>query len=230
MGVQATNEQRAVYHEIKAFYGKMGNVIPTRGQLRLEQVGQAKNRYLFPVLSDEGQSRPSEKRLQRTDAFWVDRIGMYLAQRALATVPPGVGEADQLYNAVTPLAYPDDTIWATLPNSNAAQALLNGGTLSIEIDQVKWMQKHDALRNRYIQAPDGTNAAWSDDMVMSKMVPTIRLNGGSSNVIEWSVNEPIDFSGTAPTDAVEGFENVLITILDGWYIANAGEFQPARTM
>jgi hypothetical protein len=228
--ITATNEQRAVYQEIKRFYEDMGNVIPTRGQLRLEQVGGAKNRYQFPVLNDEGNPRPSEKRLARTDAFWVDRIGTYLGSRYLDQTAGGT-IGNQLYNAVTPLAYPDITVFAGSPlEAFSAQALLNGGTVSIEVDQVRWLQKFDTLRSRYVQAPDGAEAAWDDSKVMGKMVPTIRLNGGSSNVIEWAVNEAIDFTGLAPVTDEPGAENVLILILDGWYVANAGEFTPSRTM
>lgn len=239
----ATTEQRAVLQNLKGFISEMPNAFLSRASLRLEQVGGAKNRYRFPILADEGVIRNSERRLSRTDAFFVDRIGMFVAKRNLdkdpATMIPGIGSLD---NAVTLYAFPNANIFQDGAEWNSVAAMMNGGTLSLEVDQVKYLQLLDAMGSRFVDFAqtqglvDGTSATnadgWRTKEVMVPMVPTVRVNGGSSNVLEWAVNEAVDLTGQPITVGEDSYEteNVLVVILDGWLAANAGEFQPSRSV
>lgn len=217
----ATNEQRAVYQNIKTMISDIPNAFATRASLRLEQVGSTRNRYRFPVLADEGTARASERRLARTDAFFVDRIGMFIGERTVANTFGGF----EINSWANPLSFP------TATSVDGIACMLNTGVLSIEVDNVKYLQLYDAMQSRFVsEAQDGTGPAvidqangWDNTKNYGQMVPTIRLNGGSSNVIEWSVNEAVNLTASAGTH-----EEVLVIILDGWLAANAGEFQPNR--
>lgn len=245
LGVQSTDEERAVYTRLAAEMAEIGpEAFATRGSLRLEVAGGAKNRYRFSVLQDEGTRFASERRLARTDAFQVDRVGVFLSK---VWKPGELSDADKLQVvrdggtfgecSKTLSAWPNPWIFQGLDEVEAARALLNAGVLSVEIDKVKWLEQFDAMSSRFVdtaqQGPVGTDPwadAWRTNEVLTRMVPTFRFNGGSSNIVELSVDCAVDFSGApwtssgeTPVEDVET-ETRIVLIFDGWYLANAGEF------
>lgn len=220
-----TTEERAVYRQIKKEQEGNPKAIITRGFLRLEQVLNTRNRYAFDVVEGDGNQRASERRLKRPDAFYADAIAVVIGNRStLAGVPAGAWEPHTWANS---LVFPGAT---ELP---ALITLMNTGKIRIEVDQVIYASQLDVMGSRYIDpaqqlvlsAVAGPYIAdgWDRDKVWRKMTPTIRLNGGSTNVVEIFVDESIN--ATAQT---ANTENVIALLAHGWYAANCADYNTAR--
>lgn len=220
-----TTEERAVYRQIKQEQSGNPKAIITRGFLRLEQVLNARNRYAFDVVEGDGTQRASERRLKRPDAFYCDQLAVVIGNRStVAGVPSGAWEPHTWANS---LVFPGA---AELP---ALIALMNTGKIRIEVDQVIYASQLDVMGSRYVDpaqqlvlsAVAGPYIAdgWQREKVFRKMTPTIRLNGGSTNVVEIFVDETIN--ATAQT---ANTENVIALLCHGWYAANCADYNTAR--
>lgn len=222
--VFVTSEERAVFRAIKREQAGNPKAIITRGYLRLEQILNTRNRYPFEVVENDGSQRPSEARLKRPDAFYVDKIAVAVGKRvAIATATYG--------------GYDLHTWTNTLVFTNATEAagirtLLNSGRMRVEVDQVIYAAQLDTLGMRYVTpAQEGVLSAvggpyladgWEREKVWRGMTPTIRFNGGSTNLVELFVNESINAAAPLATD-----ENVIALLCHGWYAANCGEYNAA---
>lgn len=219
-------ERRAVLNAIRQEQRGNKKAIITRGYLRLEQVLDGRNRYEFAVVGDAKDSgvRPSERRLRRADAFYADEITVVVGRRILAA-PFGSWEPQTFSNK---LVFPGTT------EQPAIAAILNSGKMSVQVDQVIYLSAWDLLSSRYVGvAQQGLlngvagapfNASqWTRKDVFDDMVPTIRMNGGSTNDVQIWVDEVID----ATSEDVDE-ENVIAILFHGWYAANCAEYNAAE--
>lgn len=222
--VFVTSEERAVFRAIKREQEGNPKAIITRGYLRLEQVLAARNRYAFDVVENDGGQRASEARLKRSDAFYCDKISVCVGKRVgFATATFGGYDLHTWANSLT---FPGAAELAGI------RTLLNSGRMRIEVDQVIYASQLDLIGMRYVNpAQEGVLSAvggpyladgWEREKVLRPMTPTIRFNGGSTNLVEVFCNDTINASAATVTD-----ENVLVLLCHGWYAANCAEYNAA---
>lgn len=221
-GVMPTNEMRAVYKAIKSDLRGNDKAIITPGFLRMSRVMQTANRYDFPVLENQGATRPAEVRLKLSDAFYVTAVSVYAAsQSTVAGTPDGSAE---------PHTWANRAVW-TGADQPAVAAILNTGRLRVEIDGVVYLQGLDLFRFRQVgTAQQGLNVlaanpygadTWNTDQAFQANTPVFRLNGGSSNDISILLNESVNATAT-----IANTVNLLYVHLHGFLAQNAGQFNP----
>ena len=210
---------RATYSAIAKELADNAKAIITPGYLRLDQVLTTQNTIEFPVLTNDsgtGAARASEQRLKTSDAFYVNRVSVYVAKE---TTAKGPGSAE-------PQTWANPAVFTGIDQPSIAR-LMNAGALRVEVDGVVYIQALDLLRFRQVgQAQQGVASAgaseWNNGQVWAMNTPVFRLNGGSSNDVSVSVRGAI--AATAPVGTEQ---NILTVHFHGWLAQNAGQFNAA---
>lgn len=227
MTIAATNERRAVYEEIKRIERDNKGAIITDGYLRLEAVlasGAANtlSAIAFNVLTNSGTSqRQSEQRLQPSDAFYIERVGLFYGWQSAATVTSTQTDLQ---------TFPNGAVFGA---ANVAPLRgVSSGRLNITVNSVEYMRALDVLSLQYVStAQKGVAPSVGDlweasafdlDAFLYRLTPTIRLNGGSTNEITINFGEPQAFTAAA------GETLTAVLYLKGWLAQNCGRFNPLQ--
>lgn len=228
MTIAATNERRAVYEEIKRLEKGNPGAIITDGYLRLEAVlASGANNTLsainFSVLSNQGTTaqRTSEQRLNPSDAFYIERIGMFFAYQK---------DAATLATQAALSTFPNGAVFGA---ANVAPLRgITSGSLSIKVNSVEYMRSLDILGLQFVGtaqeavAPSAGDlweaSAFDLDAQLYRLTPTIRLNGGSTNEIRVQLGDPQTFTAAA------GVTIALVLYCKGWLAQNCGRFNPLQ--
>lgn len=218
--ITARTEQRAVYNHLVKAYGNNPNVVLTEGFLRLEQLFTASRLFTFPVLTNEGTSRTSERRLAPADAFHVDRVMIYLGARNTSA---GNGQSSVQVDTFGNTA--------TMGANTGAFWTFYMGALSVKVDSVDMIKQLDVLGCRYVGATQvgrvpatgGLDIAsdFNPTNVFRPITPSFRLNGGSSNEVVITLGDvPPAITPPANTELVCGI------MFKGWLAQNGAAYNP----
>lgn len=211
--------ERATYSFIKTENAGNPKAIITPGFLSLDQILGTDNSIQFPVLTNESQGgaqRNSEQRLKTSDAFYVNRVAVFVAKEVILD---GAGSAE-------PETWANPAVFTGADQPSIAR-LLNTGSLRVEVDSVVYIQNMDLMRFREVGfaqagvAGDGASS-WTNANVFQFNTPVFRFNGGSSNDVSVNVKGALTAAAPVVTD-----QNVLTVRFYGWLAQNCGAFNAA---
>jgi len=184
-------------------------IVATQGYLRLAVNLQATalNAVTFSVLSNQGTTRATERRLDITDMFTVTHWGLFILKAGTTTAATDAEiAASRLYT------YPNAGVFTTAGESANLMNIYNG-FLSVTVDRERIIDSYDAYRfyragvaqNTVLSAVGGPYNAdeWQGpNYGMAEVSPEITLNGVGDNNITLQLPTSVNLSGTASTNLV----------------------------
>lgn len=209
-GIQviSTERDRAIHlnNSLKAEYaGK--TLVP--GFLRLEAT-ITNNSGIIKFSTQTGDSNtvyPTEKRLDRNDAFIVTEMGVFLLKQDVANKKTN----GLLYS------YPNRTIFGAATDD--LMAIFTGGMLDIEVNKKREIPDLDVLR--FLQVPQVQQSSANNfdefnlNKAMKPVTPQFRIDGAGSNDIKLTFNT---YAGFAGASAVAGTEHRVVLYLHGLFV------------
>jgi len=216
--IQATDRTRAIFNSLQ----KRRGVISTQSYLRLESVLGTQGNVSFPVLLNEGNANPNERRLSITDAFTVTSLAIVIYKKLAA-------------NAISSAqldTFPNPLVYAGAGEAAALQAIYNG-FLSVRVNSVVYIDSLDTYRfYRVGTAQEGVNVSAGAPYVASEfakgdypfysLTPSIRLSGATKNELNLTLPESVNMAAAA------GDDNRVVLYLRGFLEQNGAQFQPAN--
>jgi len=226
--------QKAEFNKIYEKYKQLGKSAVRLTQSALVStvpISNGRSSYNFPILeTDPGFFEPLDKRLNINDEFIITSMGLYIF--AEVTDP----EQPTLRN---------NWIWLTTPPmeldiSFFQQNPLYNGTISISVNNIKYMEKWDTKRHEYrgvtqfqgvsVGTPNATLP--SNDFANNAMYPVspmVTLSGAKKNDISLTIPQPIDAAAgflPVPVGAQLTVNAIRIGMkFDGFLAQNASKFQ-----
>lgn len=185
-------------------------IVATQGYLRLAVNLQATalNAVTFNVLSNQGTTRATERRLDITDMFTVTHWGLFIMK---AGVGGGAVAATDAEIAASRLyTYPNAGIFTGAGESANLMNIYNG-FMSVTVDRERIIDSYDCYRfyragvaqNTVLSAVAGPYNAdeWQGpNYGMAEVSPEITLNGVGDNNITVQLPSSVNLSGTLSTN------------------------------
>ncbi len=205
ISVISSERDRATYEHNKTDPMYAGREM-TQSYLRLEStIVQGKNILTFKAFEGDGTTvYPTEKRLDRNDAFIIDKIAVMLVKQDVANLKTN-GELS---------TYPNQTIFGATAAADLFSIYM--GDLRISIGRSKKLVALDLLRFLTIpqtQKSASTNYDQKDYKAgFVNLTPQIRLDGSGTNELE--IQFPA-FVGWAGHSATSGTEHRVVLYLRG---------------
>jgi len=203
--VISSERDRATYEHNKTDPMYAGREM-TQSYLRLEAtIVQGKNILTFKAFEGDGTTvYPTEKRLDRNDAFIIDKVAVMLTKQDVANLKTN-GEL---------VTYPNQTIFGATAAADLFSIYM--GDLRISIGRAKKLVALDLLRFLHIpqtQKSASTNYDQrSHESGFVNLTPQIRLDGSGTNELE--IQFPA-FVGWAGHSTVSGTEHRVVLYLRG---------------
>lgn len=214
VAVITSERERATYEHNKVqarFAGK--NM--TQGYLRLEATITGNNNKLsFKTYDGDGTSvYPTERRLDRNDAFIADKVAIFLLKQDIANRKTN----GRLHT------YPNVTEFGATAAADL-ESIYNG-ELSVTIGRVKKLVGFDLRRMLYVpqtlQSAAGNRDSYCGQKGgFAKLTPQLVLDGSGTNEIE--INYPT-FAGWAGYSAVAGTEHRIVLIFRGLLVTDGSQ-------
>jgi hypothetical protein len=184
-------------------------IVATQGYLRLAVNLQATalNAVTFSVLSNQGTTRATERRLDITDMFTITHWGLFILKAGTTTAATDAEiAASKLYTN------PNAGVFTGTGESANLMNIYNG-FLSVTVDRERIIDSYDAYRfyragvaqNTVLSAVGGPYNAdeWQGpNYGMAEVSPEITLNGVGDNNITLQLPSSVNLSGTTSTNFV----------------------------
>ncbi len=184
--------------------------------LRLEAtIKQNESRLIFKTFTGDGASvYPTELRLDRNDAFVVDRLGFFLLKQDVA---------NEKTNGVRQ-TYPNITVFGAAAAADL-WSIYESGKLNITINKKRELIDYDLANCLYVPRTQQTGAINYDDKIgakagFDKLTPHITLDGSGTNEI---VIDFPSFAGWAGHSAVAGTEHRAVLFFRGMLISGGSQ-------
>lgn len=235
-GPEIRSQKRAAYDFIMQQSKELGldNVLAYPGFLRSETILNSGQSFDFDLMANatkDGQAiGGTENRLLQNDAFYIERIGLFLYT---ATVTSN-GAGNPLTNAVRAVArlhqFPNLQVFAA--NTPSIIGLYNG-RLTIKQNERIYCRDHDLYSMQYVDTAQQGQTVFTASTVdasafdnersfVEAAEPMFRLNGQSN--VEATIDLPAPLSFTNVTDATV----YAVLYLKGWRAQNGGIARTAR--
>lgn len=188
--------------------GPMGvrdNFIVQPSVIRLEQEITARTEYRFDLYEVQGGQSPSERKLNRNDAFFASHIALCLLREDTGTPVP--------ISNTQIIAYPDPTIFSAAGEAVALEAFYNA-LLTIKTDPVERVTDLDTNLLRYLPQFDQP-LAWGPSLSERgyfELAGEIIFDGAQNNVITLSLNSDASIAAAV---GVTDVTNYLVLMLFG---------------
>ena len=230
MGPEIRSQKRAAYDFIMAQSKAMGlnNVLAYPGFLRSETILNSGQSFDFNLMANQTQDGQAiggtENRLLQNDAFYVEKIGLFLYTATVAAN----GAGSPLSNAVRAVArlnqFPNAQVFGA--NAPAVVGLYNG-RLTIKQNDRIYCRDHDLYSMQYVDTAQQGQTVFTASTVdasafdneksfVEAAEPMFRLNGQSN--VEATIDLPAPLSFTAVTDATI----YAVLYIKGWRAQNGG--------
>jgi hypothetical protein len=184
-------------------------IVATQGYLRLAVNLQATalNAVTFNVLSNQGTTRATERRLDITDMFTITHWGLFILKAGTTTAATDAEiAASKLYTN------PNAGVFTGTGESANLMNIYNG-FLSVTVDRERIIDSYDSYRfyragvaqNTVLSAVGGPYNAdeWQGpNYGMAEVSPEITLNGVGDNNITLQLPSSVNLSGTTSTNFV----------------------------
>lgn len=224
-------EKRANLDRVRAQFADKGLII-TPSFLRLEtSVNGTFSAVTFNTLANQGSPLATEKRLNISDAFAIEEVGMFIAKAGSSTSPTAAELSKEVLSTfANPLIFTGSGEAANL------QALYNS-FLSLRVQQTVYIDSLPTKPFEYVPvAQQGettaafVNAASADtryqisrdgvagDNGFVEIAPMVILNGAKT--IDWSLTLPAATNLTGTSSS-----NQVVLFLKGWLIQGGANFQ-----
>ena len=184
-------------------------VVATQGYLRMAYNLQATalNAITFSVLSNQGTTRATEKRLDITDMFTITHWGLYLVKSGTT-----ISATDAEISASKLYTNPNAGVFTTAGEAANLMNIYNG-SISVTVDRERIIDSYDAYRfyragvaqNTVLSAvgsPYNADEWQGPNYGMAEVSPEITLNGVGDNNITLTLPSSVNLSGTASTNFV----------------------------
>jgi len=206
-----------IYRQVKERYP---NSINTQSYLRFEKsLNGTFNTIQFDILTNQGLTSPTERRLQITDAFTITDIGIFIMKAGTTTTATDAQRSAAAWNMwANPLIY-------TGAGEAAALETFYNGNLSIKVNSTVYFEALDLRSNFYrvgtSQKGVGPAVIISSDEFpanagLKRIVPTITLNGAAKN--DLTINLPLSTNTIGTTS-----ENFVVCFCRGFLSQNASK-------
>lgn len=184
-------------------------IVATQGYLRLAVNLQATalNAVTFNVLSNQGTTRATERRLDITDMFTVTHWGIFIMKAGASTTA-----TDSEISASRLYTYPNAGVFTAAGEAANLMNIYNG-FISVTVDRERIIDSYDTYRfyragvaqNTVLSAAGSAYNAdeWQGpNYGMAEVSPEITLNGVGDNNITLQLPSSVNLSGTATTNFV----------------------------
>lgn len=207
--VISPDRMRSIFSKMTE-YTESGHIV-SQGYIRVEvPIANGKTVYTFPVTKDQNSDTVTEEKLDRNDLFKVTHMGLFLMKR-LSTKTGG--EVLQTYPNIQEFADDSSTFLG------ADLEVFYNGKISVTVGQVKYLEKLDTRRFRWIgeiqQSSATTKSSAREESGLIEVTPQILLDGNQKNEIR--LEAPVHSSALVAHSATNT-TNYLVWVARGFLI------------